>query len=266
MDSLVDEIATAYLDLVDTHAGGLIEGLYLEGSVALGDFRIGASDIDFVAVTARPPEAPARAILATIHEQIRRRYRRPFFDGLYLTWADLARDPAAMPTGPACHEGRFYDTATSGTANPVTWHTIAAHGIPVRGPEPAGLDIWTDTDVLTRWCHSNLDSYWKGWLTRGERLLSKQGLALLSDWGTVWAVTGVARLHYTITAREITSKTGAALYALDAYPDYWHQLISETLRIRRAEPTPTRYASRLVRRSDTSAFAHMVIAAAHQPG
>jgi hypothetical protein len=55
---VVDQVVDAYLRMVDAEVAGLVEGLYLVGSVALGDFRPRGSDIDFVAsadgVTNRP--------------------------------------------------------------------------------------------------------------------------------------------------------------------------------------------------------------------
>ena len=51
----VREIVDAYLEAVDDEAPGLVEGLYLTGSIALGEFRPHTSDIDFLAVTANAP-------------------------------------------------------------------------------------------------------------------------------------------------------------------------------------------------------------------
>jgi hypothetical protein len=45
------DIAARHLALADRRVPRLVEGLYLQGSVALGDCRPGVSDIDFVAVT-----------------------------------------------------------------------------------------------------------------------------------------------------------------------------------------------------------------------
>jgi hypothetical protein len=45
----VRRVCAAYLDRADRLAPGLVEGLYLEGSIALGDYRPGVRDIDFVA-------------------------------------------------------------------------------------------------------------------------------------------------------------------------------------------------------------------------
>jgi hypothetical protein len=143
--AIVTDTIQSYLALADAEAPGLVEGLYLEGSVALGDFRPRASDIDFVAVTAEPPDTAVLAALARVHDRLRRQRRRPFFDGLYLTWSDLADGPAAATGRPASSEGRFRPISGPGHANPVTWHTIAGHGVTLRGPEPSDLDIWTDS-------------------------------------------------------------------------------------------------------------------------
>jgi len=45
LDDGVAQVCGAYLELADRHAPGLVEGLYLQGSVALADYRPGISDI-----------------------------------------------------------------------------------------------------------------------------------------------------------------------------------------------------------------------------
>jgi hypothetical protein len=91
---IVCNVVGAYLDLVDAEAPGLVEGLYLVGSVALEDFRPKASDIDFIVVTAKPLTEADLAALERTHSQLATRLRRPFFDGAYVTWHDLTGDPA----------------------------------------------------------------------------------------------------------------------------------------------------------------------------
>jgi predicted nucleotidyltransferase len=66
LPAIVDDIVGAYLAMVDAEVAGLVEGLYLVGSVALGDFRPASSDIDFVAVTASHPSPEALAGLRRI--------------------------------------------------------------------------------------------------------------------------------------------------------------------------------------------------------
>jgi hypothetical protein len=259
---VVAELVETYLTAVDAEAPGLVEGLYLEGSVALGDFRPHTSDVDFVAVTAQPPGAAEVAALRRVHARVREHRRRPFFDGVYLTPGDLRRGPVSTGGRPTSHEGRL--RPDGGPHTPVTWHTLARHGVPCRGPAPAELGVWTDPAVLAAWQDRNLDEYWGRGLARARHLFSRPGLASLTDYGTAWTVTGVSRLHYTLGTGEITSKDGAGRHALTTFPGRWHRIVAEGLRIRRGQPRPSLYGSVLHRRRDVLAFATMVIADAHR--
>ncbi|GAA3102449.1 aminoglycoside adenylyltransferase domain-containing protein [Nonomuraea salmonea] len=105
----------------------------------------------------------------------------------------------------------------------------------------------------------------------------------LGAYGTVWVVTGVSRLHYTLATGEIASKTDAALHALETFPERWHRVVNEALRLRQddsAQPsfaglvscfgehfgTPRRslYGSPFERRRDVLEFAGHVIVAGHR--
>jgi hypothetical protein len=185
LHGLVEAVVGAYLRAVDAEAAGLLEGLYLVGSVALGDFHPHTSDIDFVAVTRSRPDAAALAALARVHAQLRDRRRRPFFDGLYVTRDDLARDPTRAGPRPHSHEGRFHAAGT-GPPTPVTWHTLARHGLTCRGPAPADLGVWADPEALAAWSVGNLDSYWRRWLDRASRPLSRSGAFALGPSAAVW--------------------------------------------------------------------------------
>ena len=85
MHPLVQSVVDVYLSAVDAEAPDLVEGLYLTGSTALGDFRPRTSDIDFVAATANRCDASAVAALRRAHGRLRKRWPRPYFDGLYVT-------------------------------------------------------------------------------------------------------------------------------------------------------------------------------------
>jgi hypothetical protein len=61
-----------YLALLDGVSPDSLDGLYLVGSTALGDFQPGYSDIDFIAVTALPLSA---ATLDTIETRRANRLR-----------------------------------------------------------------------------------------------------------------------------------------------------------------------------------------------
>ncbi|MFI6172556.1 aminoglycoside adenylyltransferase domain-containing protein [Nocardia sp. NPDC051052] len=117
---------------------------------------------------------------------------------------------------------------------------------------------------MVAWQNTNLDEFWAAGLTRAAPLLSKDGLFLLTDYATVWTVTGIARLHYTIATGAITSKDGAGRHALESFPDRWHRIVDEALRLRRNNSRRSLYRSRRARRRDILAFGHTAIADAHR--
>lgn len=243
----------------------LIEGLYLTGSVALGEFRPHTSDIDFVAITATRPSGASLAALARAHRSLQALYPSLAFEGVYLAWDDLKRDPAKMDAAPAAFGGRFHHTHTAGFAlNPVTWHTLAKQGVACRGPAVTSLDIWADPHTLAVWTRANLDSYWRRWHERHARLFSREGVMGLGSAAPAWGVLGVSRLHYTLTTGAITSKEGAGRYALERFPEQWHRIIHECLRIRRGETRRSLYGSPWTRRREALAFIAMVIDETHR--
>jgi len=219
LHSLVDDIVSTYLTEIDIQAPGLLEGLYLVGSVAMDDFQVGGriarrgpsgvsvSDIDFVAITSRPLAEPDLAAIDRAHRALTRHHQQPFFDGLYLTWPDLPHDPARATCSARTHDGRLHHS-NHNQAIPVIWHELAQQGLAIRGPRPATLDIWTDHDTLIAWVQANLDTYWRQWHRRSSRLLTRPGLACLTSFGPTWGVLGVSRLHYTLITGKIISKTG----------------------------------------------------------
>jgi len=258
----VQDLVNAYLGAVDSELPGLVEGLYLVGSVALDDFQPGVSDVDFVAVTATAPDAGGIAGLIRVHAQLRQQVPWPSFDGTYVTWQELAHDPRLAAPGPHAQGDRLTARGRS-LRHPVTWHEIAQHGLALRGPARESVAIWTDRDRLRAWTLDNLDGYWRRWLERSARLFSKPGLTSLGSGSAEWGVLGVSRLHYTLATGEITSKRGAGLYAREAFPARWHQIVDECLRIRCDANGRSLYRSRRARRDDALAFMAMVIDDAH---
>jgi hypothetical protein len=259
-----DDVVRAYLRFADEEAPGLIEGLYLVGSVALGEFRPHTSDVDFLAVTGTPLDEPASAALGRTHARLRAYRNRPTFDGCYVTWADLRADPAVAPPGPTSPEGRF--SPAPHPRDPVAWHTLAQCGVPCRGPDVADLGVWTDPDVLRRWVLRNLDDYWGQLRRAGDRLPSRFGLASLTPHAVVWCVPGLSRIHYTLVHGTIAGKEGGARHVLTAFPSRWHRIVQESLRIRGRTGRRSLYRSPLARRRDLIAFWDMLYADAQRLG
>jgi hypothetical protein len=251
------------MEAIDAEAPALIEGLYLVGSVALGDFRPRHSDVDFVAVTADQLDSPGYAALERAHGRLNARRPRPFFDGIYVTWAELAGDPADASPGPHAHEGLLHPQGRS-ERHPVTWRTLGQAGVCCRGPALADTNIWSNPAALAAWTNHNLDAYWKHMLEPGSWLTRRAGVAGLSAYACEWCVLGVSRLHYTLATGQITSKHGGGVHAQAAFDARWQAVIAESLRIRRADRRRSFYRSPFARRRDVLGFLEMAIAQSHQ--
>jgi hypothetical protein len=262
-----------FLTTVDELAPGLVTGFYLVGSVALGDFhprgagrgRLStASDIDFVAVTDHRPEQGSRelAALAEAHARTAARFPRPNFDGAVLTWTDLAAGPDGCPDVPGAQDGRFTPAGRFGV-NPVTFCELAWHGIAVRGPAPAEVDVWADRTALRAFTLDNLSAYWRPWWRQKKQPHPLAFAIGLSAWFPVWAVLGVSRLHHLLATGTLTSKCGAGRYALEAFDPRWHRITAESLWLRTGGVEGSRgYGDPLERRRDTLAFVDATIDAA----
>ncbi len=256
--AVVSEVSHDYLDLVDDALPGLVEGLYITGSGVLGDFQPGRSDIDFVAVSSVPATAEQAAALQLVHTALAQRHRRPYFDGPYVTWSQLAAPPSIAEPGPQAHEGRVQPKGSS-DRHPVLWLTLARYGAAIRGPNRKDVSVHIDLGELATWAAGNLDSYWRPWRARCSRLLSPAGLAALGSWAPEWGVLGVSRLHYTLATGDITSKRGAGEYARDAFDPRWHRVIDECLRIRSGVGGRSLYRTPFTRRSEALAFMGFVM-------
>jgi hypothetical protein len=253
----ITRITTHFLAAIDEAAPGLVQGLYLHGSLALtGEFFPG-SDIDFAAVLARRPDEADLDALAAAHAQVHAASPHPLFEGIHLVAEDLAGPPDECPELPHIHDGTF-SRAGRFSISPVTWHELAGYGITLRGPEVAAgeMKVWTDDRVLREFTHDNLSSYWAANL---PALTQRPDLAVLPD-VTAWYVLGVSRLHHLLGTGSMTSKSGAGRYALTVFDPAWHPIIHEALRARERPEAPSPYGSDVARRGqETTDFTSMAI-------
>ncbi|MGW4548675.1 hypothetical protein ACWEN4_20215 [Streptomyces violaceorubidus] len=251
----VHRTTSAFLSAIDASAPGLVEGLYLCGSLGFGEFVPARSDIDFVSVSAERPDRAALTALATAHETVRREYPRPFFDGFHAVRADLAGPPEHCPDLPCTRMGAFEEAGRFGV-NPVTWHELVRHGVTVRGPVLTESEVYVDDAALRAFSHGNLSAYWSHLL--GE-LVESPAEAGEPD-AVEWCVLGVSRLHHLLATGSLTSKSGAGRYALTAFDSRWHPIVLEALRVRGSTREPSAYDGNPERRAaDVIAFTAMVI-------
>jgi hypothetical protein len=250
----VRQVLDEYVALLHDALPGLLAGMYLHGSLALGAFDPKLSDIDCITITSRRCTAADIDSLRAIHNTLLRRYPQAQLEGSYLQWHDLGRFEDTISPHPHIHDGILHASGYH-DVNAVTWWILKHRGITVVGPPAEHLDIEVDWEDLIAQMHRNMNTYWASFTTSPQRMA-----LLLSDYGIQWTVLGILRQFYTFREHAITSKTGAGIYGLAHTPRQWRRLIQEAIDIRAGAATSS-YRLRIVRALVAYAFLQLIIAA-----
>lgn len=250
----VQTVIDDYIGLVHSALPGLLDGLYIHGSIALHAFTPGLSDIDAITITSRRCTPGDIDALQVIHRTLAERYPKLPWEGSYLQWQDLGGFEATISPHPHIHDGIVHPSGYH-DINAVTWWVLKHHGLAIVGPPPAQLDLEVDWNRLVADMHHNLNSYWARFTTDPRRIAW-----LLADDGIQWTVLGVLRQFYTFREQSITSKSEAGRYALKHVPAHWHRLIQEAINLR-AGGHASLYRSRVARAVAAWSFLRMIIAA-----
>lgn len=260
---------------LDRAVPGRVEAFYVVGSACTGAFRVGRSDLDFVAVVDGELGRGELARIGAVHlsrwgsalvRDVAVRRRWPLVcNGIYLRSGDLSRSPLDVTPLAGHIAGRFKVAQRDGLdVNPVTWHMLARHGIAIRGPAVDRLQIPLDGGQLRSWTLANLNGYWRRWARRAQRNAAAIPRALPRRFAA-GGVLGAPRLHYTIATGAIASKEAAGRYALETFDPRWHALIEDALAFWREEPALEPYRRHPSRRNrDAAAFVDCVIEAANR--
>lgn len=214
-----------YLAALDAALGPAVRGVYVTGSAALGDWQPGRSDLDILTVTAGPLGEAELGALEALHAAMP---GRPYRDAVYAPAAAVGARPVpgagAAGKFPAAVDGVF--ARDRHLPDPVLWATLDRHALTARGPAAGGLGADPGTGWLREWNRGNLDGYWRGWAAavRGQTAGLEAGAPahwpVTWAWLATWAALGPGRLHATIAAGEIISKTAAAGYTARLLPQY----------------------------------------------
>ncbi|MCL2517701.1 MAG: DUF4111 domain-containing protein [Oscillospiraceae bacterium] len=170
---------------------GLI-GIYFTGSIVLGDYHEGKSDIDCTVILQSPIDI----------KKISKR-----FDCQYITYENI------------------------GKGNEVMWYTLKKYGVTVTGTPIDELNIPTTIYDVKSYVKTNVNTYWKNWFD-SLRKPSIKRLKGLTDWSIEWCVCGITRMYYTLMEDDIASKRKVAEYGLTCLPESYRKILREALRIR----------------------------------
>ena len=216
----------------EEHAPGLVEGLYLVGSVALDDWHPG-HDVDVVAMTADPATDDEVGALRRAADATRDELGDiTNVDGPIVAWSDLSSPPLAAMR-PWTIEGEFRFHGECPEINPVVWYVLERYGIAAIGGPTSGLGIYVDGHDRVQWVVENVDTYWRGVRAQLVEVLEAVPDQQTFDADVVeWCVLGIARMAYTSTSGDVTSKTAAGEWLMGQMPEH-DEVVRSALDIRR---------------------------------
>lgn len=228
----VQTVLNEYIALLHERLPNTLEGLYLQGSIALNAYVNDSSDIDFITVINRRLSEVEVRILSEIHKTIAGKYEKPEMDGVYIMWKDIGKLEADDDNYPYYNEGTL---GYGAYFNSITWWILKTNGVSIIGPEPSALKFEIDSQHLVSYVIENMNTYWAGRVQRIENAMGNKLYPPTSeiDDEIEWSVLGLLRQHYTLKEHDIISKLGAGEYALLHMPMEWHPIIKEAINIRK---------------------------------
>lgn len=218
----VQPILQRLLADVKTILGDQFVGLYLHGSLALGDFDPMRSDVDFVVVTAGELDPATVAALSTMHEKMAAGESKwgHELEGSYVPRQALRRYDPAHATFPHIERGGVLRVERHHSDWLIQCHTLRRCGVVLAGPPPQAL-LDPISSATLRQALLDLLWWWDLQLQDTSRLQH-------SDY-RVYAILTMCRMRYTMQHAAIISKPAAARWAHDHLDRRWHDLIQRAL-------------------------------------
>jgi hypothetical protein len=211
---------------VNGYCGDLVRGIYLTGSIPLGDFQHGKSDIDFLILLRDAPDQILRLKLSAMHQQLESRFPHTRLNGTYLPEAGIM---TVQPPDLKCLyylSGALRQTAFD--MEPITLLELQTSAITLQGTPAHALSLNVQPDRVRAFMYNNINTYWK----RFSVSPAKRMALCLAPQLTEWIILGMARQLYTLETCLICSKTSAGNYLLAHAPARFRPIIIQAMSIR----------------------------------
>lgn len=231
---LVQNVLDEYIALVNERLPNTLEGLYIQGSIALGAYVGKSSDIDFITITNRRLQEADAMVLSEIHSRIATQNKNPEMDGVYIMREDAGRLTLGNDNYLNYNSGKI---SYRSDFDPIIWWILKTRGIRILGTERHALNFDIQSTHLLSYVNGNMNSYWAERVKRMENSSAELSNFPAEDIDEEieWSVLGLLRQFYTLKERDIISKLDAGEYALLHLPVEWHPIIKEAMNIRKGE-------------------------------
>jgi len=242
-DPSIDSLLVSVREAIVTVTGSSLVGLYLFGSLAIGDFDSDVSDIDLIAVLADPPNEQLATRLSRMHEDLAQ--ANPEWDDrlevIYISKQGLANCRTDTTSIAVISPGEPFHVVEAGRDWILNWYRARENGVRLIGPPIDSLiPPIPKAEYIDEVRRSQV-----GFANRiaDDALPGSQAYAILT----------MCRGLYTIRFGERVSKSEAASWAQQESPQ-WADLIRRALAWRRRQWDPNRQDGTATV-SETRAFA-----------
>jgi Domain of unknown function (DUF4111) len=193
-------------------------GLYLHGSLALGDFDLATSDIDFAVVSKNLLAAETISKLEMMHKNPLKSFPKTakLLEGAYIPSSIFRRHDIHAPAIPQVHGDSFY-LAQLEPHWILNRAILRDFGVKLAGPNPDSLIDPIALEDRQDAVRDFLLEWWQPILIDSIRLEDAEY--------RVYAVQTMARALCTLETGELRSKPTAIRWALEYLPVEWHETI-----------------------------------------
>ncbi len=198
-------------------------GLYLYGSLSLGDFDPVSSDVDFLAVTRAELSGETLADLAALHARLHAS-GQPYADkleGWYFSRAALRRPAAVEMPQPTIGADWPFGPQQPGPVWVIERHIVQEHGLVVWGPSPRELIDPIVPEALRVATRALLRDFWARQLNDPDWLRTHDYQA--------FAILTMCRALHTLATGRVATKPVAAAWAQRTLEPPWPVLIARAL-------------------------------------
>jgi predicted nucleotidyltransferase len=222
----INELLGLLLSQMQALLGDKLIGLYLFGSLVVGDFDDDISDIDLVAAISSDLDEQEFERLKAIHADIVQRYKQ-WDDRIEIGYIAVEHFKKAMSRHPIAliSPGEPFHVKESGTDWIINRSVLREKGLALFGPAPETLVAPLTQADRMQTVRDNVQE-WREWIAQTEMIHER-------DYQSFMILTMCRELYRLYHEGHIASKKAAAHWAQQEWPE-WASLIRQALAWREA--------------------------------
>jgi hypothetical protein len=218
----VDSIINIVLGKVRVILGDEFVGMFLHGSLAIGDFSYESSDIDYVVVTRNAVSEKQFIALQDMHNQLQSLESKwpQELEASYIPKQAIRLYDPPNTVHPRIERGETLVIKSHDSEWVIKRHVIRELGIVVSGPSPQTLIDPVQPEDLRR---AIIDFMWWWELQISDTSnIEQSGFQ-------AYTILTMCRILYTLNHATVVSKPVAAHWAIEVLGERWRELINRAL-------------------------------------